>query len=324
LARDDARKIFRAALVQGWHKPFGKCIGPWQCGKPPIRAHSVQRAGPLSLLAAQGRVIMFRQRFDFPRPPRIDFERIGVSKATIFTGLCAEHDVNLFRPLDQSIGMPASAESLFLLAYRAVLRETHVCNEVAYKLQRAYLKQIELGLADPNLLSEGGLFATHRLAIAYETWTYKESLEDVLFTEDFAAMKHDVLVLGTTGPCVAVSSLFSIARTNSVNDNTRIVVNVLPTPEGETFVVFSYMPADAESGREEIRALLSAKGAKQKYLVSRLLLEHCENIVIGLDHFSRFSEEKRGIIKDFFTATILANSAASFRDKRLDLFDTSD
>jgi len=43
---------------------------------------------------------MLRQRLDLDQGPEIRFESVGVNRATVFSGLCAEHDSSLFRVIE--------------------------------------------------------------------------------------------------------------------------------------------------------------------------------------------------------------------------------
>jgi hypothetical protein len=142
---------------------------PGDCNKSPIRAHSLQRQGAVRLLSVDGHVVMLCQHIYADSPPRISFERVGMRKATVFTGLCASHDTCLFRPIEANVLDLGNPEHLFLLAYRAVLRETHVCLEAATRLQSVYMKKVKLRLADPNNPTRWELFVVHRLIVGYET-----------------------------------------------------------------------------------------------------------------------------------------------------------
>ena len=151
-----AKNDLKAHAFQTWAAPFGRCLmPPGDCNKSPIRAHSLQRQGAIRLLSVDGHVVMLCQHIYADSPPRISFERVGMRKATVFTGLCAYHDTCLFRPIEANVLDLGNPEHLFLLAYRAVLRETHVCLEAATRLQSVYMKKVKLGLADPTTLRDG-------------------------------------------------------------------------------------------------------------------------------------------------------------------------
>jgi hypothetical protein len=95
---------------------------PATCTGRVVKAHSLQRSGSLSRLAVDGHVYgldakgMPDDRGIFP------FVRIGLNRASTFTGFCQRHDTEMFAPLETK-PFTAKKEQLFLLAYRAVAKE---------------------------------------------------------------------------------------------------------------------------------------------------------------------------------------------------------
>ena len=97
--------------------------GSSTCTPPIIRAHTVQ-ATILRTMAIDGHVyqnaaslknILFRKERKLTR--------IGVSKASTFTGFCSRHDNALFSPIEKE-PLTFSREQLFLLTYRPLCQET--------------------------------------------------------------------------------------------------------------------------------------------------------------------------------------------------------
>lgn len=319
-SRSEKKKRLKNHAYAAWNASFGQCLAPGSsCTNPPIRAHSVQRQGPIRLLSYNGRVVMLRQRLDLEQGPTISFESVGVKKATVFTGLCAEHDSALFEHIDLHPIRVDDAESLFLYAYRAVLRETHVCLEVAAKLQAVYQTQCDLDLTDRNVPTRGGLFALDRMLVAYDTWRYKEHIDHGFLQGDLAVLSHDLIDLGKTDPCIAVSSLFSVDEAQVAGDSARVALNVIPVAGGN-YAVLSYIERDRDIARAWLTPLLAASGCRQRYLLSRLILERSDNIVISPTLYGQWSEERREVVRHFFEATTLKNDA-DCEDERLNLFD---
>jgi len=300
---------------------FGRCIAPGvECPSEPIRAHSVQREGPLRRVSADGHVIMLRQRIDLDRGPTYDFAPVGVNKATVFTGLCREHDQRLFTAIDRQPLNRADAEQLFLYAYRAVLRETHVSIESAAKLQAVYQEKCRLGLTDPNVPTSADMFAVDRMVRAYETWLYKEMCDEALVARRYDDLVYDCIDLGETPPCIAVSSLFSIDEVQVGDDVARVALTVLDGEDDHAYGLLAYLRRDSTQAREWLEPLLRNTLKSQRYLLSRLILERCDNIVISPTVFATWSPQKREIIRDFWASTVLRNEN-KFDDDRLDLFE---
>jgi hypothetical protein len=113
------------------------CMAPVQppCEKKPIDSHSMQRGGPLSVLAEDDRVIVLRYSQSIVEPASTYAELTPIRSATIFPGLCETHDAQLFEPIERHSLRKPTAEQSFLLAYRAVLRTLYVARQMARQRQ---------------------------------------------------------------------------------------------------------------------------------------------------------------------------------------------
>ena len=79
---------------------FTKCLDPTlTCGNDAIKAHSVQNAAALSLIEEDNHVYELKMRIILGEPV-CAFQRVGRNIASTFTGLCGQHDAEIFRPID--------------------------------------------------------------------------------------------------------------------------------------------------------------------------------------------------------------------------------
>lgn len=142
----DLRKRTFGKVSQTLKKPFVRCYAPGDaCEQDPIRAHSVQNASILELLQERGHVYAPRLQLTL-KEPRLEFGLIGRNLATTFHGLCNEHDTEIFRPIETAHLDPLNEEHLFLLSYRAVLKETHATAKSAVDTQSGYTAGVKEGL----------------------------------------------------------------------------------------------------------------------------------------------------------------------------------
>jgi hypothetical protein len=207
---------------------------------------------------------------------------------------------------------------LFLLGYRSVLRETHACLEAAYKLQIAYQQRVAAGLSPPNEPDDAGMTATAWLCNAYACYQYKRRYDKAYLDSTFGALIHKQVRLEHCPPSIAVSSVFSLDDEPWPDDVARIVLNIFPI-DGEVRVIFSYLEQDAAVTSTYLQRLLSASGEYQRYLISKLVLQHCDNVAISpvfLDHLPAMAKQK---ILEFFCSTIFHNRH-DYDDKHLYLF----
>jgi hypothetical protein len=70
------------------------CMAPTlpPCEKPPIDSHSMQRGGPLSVLAENHRVLVLRYSQSIVDRADTYMELTPITSATVFPGLCETHD----------------------------------------------------------------------------------------------------------------------------------------------------------------------------------------------------------------------------------------
>src|SRR2546428_1648001 len=139
----DRKKLLNQLFkIDSWQ--YSKCLADpgTPCPLPAIRAHSVQNARSLDLLARDGHVVALTRRLDATKGPVIEFGEVGRNLATTFAGSCAHHDQTIFAPLDRLAFDPTNQEHLFLAGYRAVIREFYATCAAASKVQTAYLERV--------------------------------------------------------------------------------------------------------------------------------------------------------------------------------------
>ena len=301
----------RAAHLNRCHEPDEKCT------EPAIRAHSIASGNVLKRMSHDGHVVALQLRLRHPHPPEVRFHRIGNNKATTFTGLCARHDNALFRVIDDHLPDIKDAEHLFLLAYRATLREYHVALEAACMVQSTYLKRVAVGLSPPSEPDPTGLLAIDQLHKAYDCYEFKRNFDQLYLANDWNNLEHRVLVFPSQSPSIAVSSLFSLDELDAPH-LPRVVLNVFPS-NANVVAVFSAIPKDAQFADVYLQRLLTAEPYLQRYLLSKLILQCCDNFVVHPHYYASMSLERRAAVCGFFSLTLLKNEE-DHEDRRLYLF----
>lgn len=299
---------------------FSRCLEPsLRCKTRAVRAHSVQNSGVLDQLAREGHVVGLTRSVTFAKGPEVNFALVGRNQATTFTGLCSRHDDLIFRPIEKGTIKFRDSEHLFLLAYRAAYRELHATMEGAARVQRSYLARVRHGLDPEDSPSPAGLFAINRMLLSWETFNYKSLLDIAHAQRDFGVMTHDVVTLHVERPTIAACSLFSVDHIYVGDDRLRIHLNVLPVDPATTLAVFAYLQPYASQARAFLDRILRSDGAHQRYELSRLILNSCENFVLSPHYFDTWSDQKRSAVRSYFTRTILEDDL-SFECPDLFLF----
>ncbi len=293
------------------HEPTEKCE------RKAIHAHSIPNSTVLDRLSHEGHVIMPQLKLKMPPPAEIEFKRVGRNNATTFTGLCSKHDNDIFRPIDEAIPDLANNEHLFLLAYRAVLREYHDVLQNALRFQSTYQKRVEVGLSSGTEPCDFGMFATAHLCNAFECYEYKRYFDLAYLANDWSQLEHYVVILKNQSPSIAVSSMFSLDDIDAP-ETPRIALSIYPT-EQDVAVVFSSTTNDAPFVNKYLNRLLTSELYYQKYLISKLVLQSCNNFVMDPQYYDLMSQDQKYSICQFYVDTVLSN-AIDHEDERLYLF----
>jgi hypothetical protein len=135
---------------------------------------------------------------------------------------------------------------------------------------------------------------------------YKRRFDQALIERKFDALVHQQLFFADAPASIAVSSLFSLDDMRWPDDVARVVLNVLPCRNG-THVVFSFVESDAEIASQYLQRILNATGPYQRYLVSKIVLQHCANFVMAPSYHERLTETQRNKMREFFESTIFQN-----------------
>ena len=90
---------------------------PNRCRGNIVKAHTVQKSGGLTKIAECGHVLTPDSSSD-----PTEMTKVGINKASTFTGFCEFHDDSLFAPIEKR-PLQLTRRHAFLLAFRAVSKE---------------------------------------------------------------------------------------------------------------------------------------------------------------------------------------------------------
>lgn len=120
----DIAKILKNKNSMDRHK---FCLHPMvgdDCDEQIINAHSIQNSQSLSAIAEDGHVYQLNHKFIHQTKTYLEYQKIGVNKASVFKGFCKKHDNEIFEPIDNS-KLATTAEQVFLYAYRSLCKEIY-------------------------------------------------------------------------------------------------------------------------------------------------------------------------------------------------------
>jgi hypothetical protein len=304
-------KLRRELFSQGMKQlasTYNLCLWPnGECKEQAIRAHSVQNKGVLESLCRDGHVVMPKLQVTLSNRPGYAFCEVGRNKATTFSGLCSYHDSELFRPIEINTIDLSNSHHLFLLSYRAVLKEAHATRKSAIDTQSNYLLGVERGLYPKDEPSAPGMLAVEQMMSAYLVEETKIEYEKAFLNKDWERVGHDVLEIDVV-PGIAVNSMFSTDLWSEEFDSPAFVtLNVFPS-NGKTAVVFSYLKQNRAHIHQAFMHILNANGHYREYELSKLILRKCENLVISPFLYDQFSEKQKSTIAKYFERNVAGHS----------------
>lgn len=291
-------KLYGAGIEQ-LKSDFDICFWPGEeCASKAIHAHSVQNSRILEQLSRDGHVLMPRLKISLGRPPEVIFEKVGRRKATTFTGLCAKHDSLLFRPIEENQLDLNDRQHLFLLAYRALLRECHASRKAAYDVQSNYKLGVSMGIWSGDSPSGVGVLAVERMMAACLLETEKVEFESSYLVADWSRLDHWVVRPGP-GPSVAVSSFLSTGLYSSRTDQAAYVALTVVPVGAESVAVFSFLREHRPQVRKAFASIVNGDKRRVPVELSRLILQGCENLVARPGLFDGLSESQMMAIFDY-------------------------
>ena len=242
-----------------------KCLEPDEsCTKKLINSHTIQDSRILSILACNQHVIYIKtdlspvQRAKLGEYKEPDIKPISIHTATTFKGLCNNHDTKIFYVIDTQPIDLSNAEHVFLLTYRAVLKELATLIKTSKAMQRSYLYKVELGEVSGTEPSTEGIIPVIQIGKAYDFYEYKKKFDNLYLTKEFSKIKWRYLVLDNE-PTFAVSSIFTpMEMSSNINEEPeRISVNIFPYDD-KIYTLFSCLAEEEKQMNTYIDPIFQA------------------------------------------------------------------
>ncbi len=295
--------------------PAATCCAPVSppCPRRPIRSHSIQRAGPIQRLAdATNHVLMFRMDLRLDERPLANARPVGVRDATTFPGLCNEHDTSLFREIETRSLIAPTTEQLFLLSYRAVLRELY-----AKRCQEEQSRQmVRMVAEDPGASPYAVAVA---ISHAYDVYVGTHHLTQAKLAHDavWKTRTYDrffrFITRRTRPVAFAVASFFTpiydfsgaaIPHGAPRAALPSLTLDVAPDGDG-TLISLAIQRRHARAlGPILDRLERTVDEAEFIGCIWELALRNCENLVLAPGAWAGLAQHQRDAIERFFTDTI--------------------
>jgi hypothetical protein len=183
---------------------------PDGCEGKIIKAHTIQRSGGLTRIARKGHVYAGNADLGVLKKTGgvIPFQLIGINDASTFTGFCARHDAELFRPIETK-PFTASQEQLFLFHYRSFCRElfTKLQLQRSEVARAAYDRGLSPREQKMYQILESAQANSTALAVR-DQQEYKRQYDRLLLAGDYQSVSGLVIEFDQTPPVLVSSALF--------------------------------------------------------------------------------------------------------------------
>lgn len=305
----------RGILFEELSKKYRRCMYPTDspespglyCGKPAIRAHSIQNGGTLGKLCEDDHVYLLQGNPMLDSEPRMpELARVGRNRATTFTGLCNEHDTKLFRPIESSPLDLANPEHVFLMTYRSALRGAHAAIENARWSSNAARRLSEEEHTGPYEEGIGRHLSAYPVLAGMQAFMEKARLDDLYLRVNYGDVLHKIVPLPEMKPSVAANAFFSVGMRGK--EWVFCALNVFPA-DGKHVMVFSYRRRNRRFVERFVdKHLMMTYGTRREIAASKVLLDVCETITLKPSHRESLSAEQSAAISGYFLWSTLEES----------------
>ena len=213
-------------------------------------------------------------------------QRLGVTRASTFTGFCSKHDDAIFAPLEK-LPFTGTSEQCFLLAYRALARELH--------LERATLAYLEPRLRETQHVHGGtaplgsftldGILKGTRQSVA-DMMSHKDEYDQILIAKDYRRVRAHVIELSKP-PAVMCSGGIVPERTflgeklaDVVNHRGRLDLLTFSSFADAAwgFVGFAWLETGSNYSERLVHSLKLLPANALTSSLIRFFFECCENV----------------------------------------------
>ena len=313
--REQQEAIPISKTLDDFHKAFGRhrCMAPQghalKCGGPIVRAHTVSKQSQLSLIAEHGHVCGVDNEWGTLKRTdgKLDVGRVGINKASVFTGFCGVHDHALFQRIDNGAIEP-DPEQCFLLTYRPLCRELYLKEAMVDALGLA--RDLDKGkdLTAQLEIQEVAVLMGLGASTAVETLSrHKSAFDQQLLVPDYSSIRALVIELDRVPDVMCTSGVapevgFDDRPLQDLGDLERhfdyMGLSLLGRDGATGVAVLSWHQSSDESCIPLAESFIELPEEQQPEALLRFVLEHSENVFMRPSWWEGISREQRELLKE--------------------------
>lgn len=277
-----------------------------------VKAHSIQKA-KLQTIAKKG--IVYAPKADFAILKKnngiIQIEKIGINKASTFTGFCEKHDNNTFEAIEK-FEFVGSQEQVFLFTYRAICRELYL-KQVEFS-DKNFKRSVDSGTDLEKQLFIQSYFSDYEIGIEgsiRELSKLKIEYEEMLRHNDYSKMNFYILWIDQI-PEFLCSGIFNpeydfqgkvIQNLTDVDEIWKNISFTITTTNNKGAVIFGWRGKN-EVNEKLITSLQRVENGDFANAICRLTFEHIENVFISPAWWENLSEKAKQKLKYRLTSDL--------------------
>jgi len=293
---------------------LSKCLCPLDCKEKAIKAHSIQNAKVIDMIATEGNVMMPRGVVKNGEM-HLELGKVGRQDASTFTGLCSKHDIELFKAIDTKPLNIDNCEQRRQLATRAYLRQFHteLANaERDWNRHEQYCK--ENGLDSSNPFTPYYQMYDYWIDKSHELYRYyRKHIEEPMERGIEPSLRSLIITMDKQAPVFACSALFSIGHTSG-NDLVAVMLTVLPLTPTYTVAILTYARDHEDEVKKGLASVFDADEKTLKHELAKLIIEKVENFALSPAHHAKWSAEKKKRVIDEFEKTMMGGKVTDHPD----------
>lgn len=283
-----------------------------ECSKNIIKAHSISKSSALKEIAKDGHVLTtFKATSIGSNDIKITPKKIGINRASTFTGFCAHHDNSLFHVIEDK-DFEITEQNCFLIAYRALARELFVKNRASSTLEMT--KELDKGMSFPfqkrHQAIQGYLSGNNDLSTGDLTHI-KGVFDDCYENSKFQKINHIVFTLDATpkimtSAAVAPTVDFQGNLIQTISSDPRIIphyfiVNIFSS-NNTGYIVLSWIDEHHDTCIELYKSLM--KTASPEDSLTIFIFAMIENIYLSEEWWNEIGEDDNDHLMDVFSQGI--------------------
>jgi len=283
------------------------------CAGKIIKAHSISKSSSLKEIACNGHVLTtFKATVNFKNRFEITPKKVGIQKASTFTGFCAHHDKNIFQPIED-VDFSITDANCFLVAYRAVSREIFVKERSSGTL--GLLKDLDKGKSleqQKAIQTEYKRLFTNNDLSTNDLKFIKNKLDQMLIHSNYRELHHVVFTLSEppqlmTSAAVGPTFDFQGNQVQVISQDPKkipsyIIINSFSS-NGIGYISLSWIREHSSVGRKFYNSLKNSISVEASLLA--FIFTNIENNYISIDWWGSLNTTDKSYLMGLYSQGVM-------------------